>query len=499
MYNDNDFLNDEQQNTLTEQENPVTENGGFVEYDLRPQKSKKKKNGSGRVIGLALVCALIGGAVGGGAVYLAGGSGSSDTEAASLQAETEAAETAAESETAETVSSDAESTENSESTSDSSTPLLVTSGTDSGATLTPSEVYEQNVNAVVAITSTTTTTNYFGQASSTASSGSGFIITEDGYVVTNAHVVVDDDIAADSIEVVLTDGESYAAELIGYDSDNDVALLKIEASGLDTVTIGDSDELVVGEMVCAIGNPLGELTNTLTVGYVSALDREINTDGTPINMLQTDCAINPGNSGGPLFDMNGNVIGITTAKYSSSSDTTLEGLGFALPINDVMEIVADLQQYGYVTGKPYLGISLTDLSVTMASYYNLPVGVYINSVVEGSCAETAGVQAGDIITGMGDAEIQTYTELSEAMRDYSAGDTTTLTVYRNGEYIELTVTFDEKVPDYVTSAEETVEEEAASESENGMGQGGFGSGSSGFGSVFGSSGSGTAEDSGSAA
>ena len=498
MYNENDFQNEQEQ----QQQNSLTDSQGFVEYDLRPQKPKKKKNGGFRVVALALVCALIGGVAGAGFASLTGSSGSgsaSDTDAATLQSETEVTEAASAAEDSET----AAGTETTETAVSSDTPLLITSGSDTGATLTPSEVYEQNVNAVVAITSTTTSTNYFGQASSTASSGSGFIITSDGYVVTNAHVVVDDEIAADSIEVVLTDGESYAAELIGYDSDNDVALLKIEASGLSTVTIGDSDELVVGEMVCAIGNPLGELTNTLTVGYVSALDREINTDGTPVNMLQTDCAINPGNSGGPLFDMNGNVIGITTAKYSSSSDTTLEGLGFALPINDVMEIVADLQQYGYVTGKPYLGISLTDLSVTMASYYNLPVGVYVNSVVEGSCADNAGIQSGDIITGMGDAEIQTYTELSEAMRDYSAGDTTTVTVYRNSEYIELTVTFDEKVPDYMTETEE-VEETSSESAGTGTGQGGsgFGYGSSGIFGGYGSSGSttgGSGEDSGSAA
>ena len=149
--------------------------------------------------------------------------------------------------------------------------------------------------------------------------------------------------------VTLTSGESYPAELIGSDEENDVALLKIDAADLPVVSIGESDDLQVGAQVAAIGNPLGELTNTLTVGYVSALDREINTDGTPINMLQTDAAINSGTSGGPLFDMYGNVVGITTAKYASSS---IEGLGFAIPINDAMYIIYDLMEYGYVTSRP---------------------------------------------------------------------------------------------------------------------------------------------------
>jgi serine protease Do len=360
--------------------------------------------------------------------------------------------------------------------------------------MTPQDVYENYVNAVVAISNEGTTTNVFGQVSSTASSGSGMIISEDGYILTNNHVVED----AQTLTVTMTSGEEYDATIIGTDSDNDVALIKIDATDLPTVSIGNSDDIQVGQQVCAIGNPLGELTNTLTVGYVSALDREVNTDGTPINMLQTDCAINPGNSGGPLFDMYGNVIGITTAKYSTSSSTTLEGLGFALPINDVMTLVADIQQNGYVTGKPYLGIYLEDLNVTMASYYNLPVGVYVRSTVEGSCADKAGVQSGDIITALDDTTIQTYTELSAAMRDYKAGDTATLTVYRNNESIQLTVTFDEKVPDYVTEAEEeeTAEEETSPYSSYGS------YGNSPFSSFFGgipSTGSSDSEDSGTAA
>jgi S1-C subfamily serine protease len=182
---------------------------------------------------------------------------------------------------------------------------------------------------------------------------------------------------ANSVKVTLYNGKEYDAKLVGTDSVNDVALLKIEATGLQAVTVGDSDKIEVGEQVVAIGNPLGELTFTMTQGYISATGREINTDGTPINMLQTDAAINSGNSGGPLFDMNGNVVGITTAKYSgtTSTGTSIEGIGFAIPINDVLKIVYDLQENGYVTGRAYLGISVRDLDeLHRFQSYNLPVG-----------------------------------------------------------------------------------------------------------------------------
>lgn len=340
------------------------------------------------------------------------------------------------------------------------TPLMVTTN-QSGKRLEPAEVFAEHVDAVVSIANEITTENIFGQVSSAASSGSGFIIDPDGYIVTNYHVVE----GAQRLTVTLTSGESYQAELVGGDAENDVALLKIEGSNFPTCHVGDSDSLRVGEMVAAIGNPLGELTNTLTVGYVSALDREINTDGTPINMLQTDAAINSGNSGGPLFDMYGNVIGITTAKFASSS---IEGLGFAIPINDAMKIVADLKMYGYVIGRPYFGIYTDDLTVTMASYYNLPVGVYVTEVIEGYAADKAGLQVGDIICSVGDERCQTQTELSSIMKKYSAGDTAELEIYRAGEYQNVTITFDEK-PKEEIATDPASEEQAPSNS----GQSGF--------------------------
>ncbi len=318
------------------------------------------------------------------------------------------------------------------------------------------QVYEQNVNGVVGITNGATTTNVFGQSSNIASSGSGFIVRADGYVVTNYHVVQ----GAQTLNVTLRDGMEYPAQVVGYDSSLDVAVLKIEAENLEAVTVGDSDLLRVGDQVAAIGNPLGELTLSMTVGYISALDREINTDGIPVNMLQTDAAINSGNSGGPLFDMKGNVIGITTAKYSGSTSTgaSIEGIGFALPINDVMKIVNDLLELGYITGRAYLGITAMDMDTQTAAVYSLPVGAYVNSVVDGFCAQKAGLKTGDIILGLGEYEISCYADLSRALREFAPGDETTMRIYRAGARMTLQVTFDERPSD-----EELNQQEEASE------------------------------------
>ena len=237
------------------------------------------------------------------------------------------------------------------------TPLPETLKSNEGdKTLTPAQVYKMNIGAVCGI-STQVTADLWGVETTGICTGSGFVLTEDGYIVTNPHVIADAD--EGTVVVQFYSGEEYPAAIVGTDSMNDVALLKIEAKGLQTVTVGDSDEVEVGETVEAIGNPLGDLTFTMTAGYISALDREIDADGTPINMLQTDAAINSGNSGGPLFDMNGNIIGVTTAKVSGTTETgvTIEGLGFAIPINDVLRVVYDLQQYGRVRGRAYLGVT----------------------------------------------------------------------------------------------------------------------------------------------
>ena len=214
--------------------------------------------------------------------------------------------------------------------------------TGNAAALTASEIYAQNIASTVGITAKGTTKNIFGQTTSTASSGTGFVIRSDGYILTNHHVIN----GADEFTVTFSDGTSYPAEVVGYESDvSDIAVLKIDKTGLRPVTFGKSSEMTVGEDITVIGNPLGELTFSLTRGVVSALDRKINTDGNPITMFQIDAAVNSGNSGGPAFDSGGNVVGIVTAKYASG---TTEGLGFCIPSDSAEKIASDIIEYGYM-------------------------------------------------------------------------------------------------------------------------------------------------------
>ena len=309
-----------------------------------------------------------------------------------------------------------------------------------GSALTPSQLYASCVDSVVSISSTVQTTGYYGPSEG-SSSGSGFILTEDGYVVTNYHVVE----GASSVDVILHNDTEYPAEVVGFDATNDIAVLKVEASGLPAAALGSSAALSIGDMVAAIGNPLGELASTQTIGYVSGINREITTDNTIISMIQTDAVINPGNSGGPLFNMYGQVIGITTAKYSgtSSSGASIEGIGFAIPIDDVQDIFEDLMTYGYVTSG-YLGVSVYSVDVETAAMYNFPLGCLVESVTPGSCAAKAGVQAKDIIIGLGEYKVEGYTDLARALRKFEGGDTTTVTVYRSGRELKLDITLDEK-------------------------------------------------------
>ncbi len=333
--------------------------------------------------------------------------------------------------------------------------------------MTPAQVYAQNVQSVISVTTTGYVTNRWTTSQFTAT-GSGFIISQDGYVLTNYHVIE----GYTKVEVTTIEDVTYEATVVGYDAFSDVALLKVEAENLPSVIIGDSDATAVGDMVAAIGNPLGELQSTQTVGYVSAKNRMVNTDGTIINMLQTDAAINSGNSGGPLFNMYGQVIGITTAKYSgsSSSGATIEGIGFAIPINAVMDLIGDLMEHGYVTNQAYMGVSLDEMDAAVAQYYGLPTGPRVSSVEEGSAAQKAGIQEGDIIDAVGDADISSYSDLSYALRNYKAGDTTTITVYRSGEFLELTITFDEKPAQTTTDTTQAPEQRV----EEGNGQEDFG-------------------------
>ncbi len=300
----------------------------------------------------------------------------------------------------------------------SGTPNTSTDG------MTPGQVYAKCADSVVAIVAASSTTR---------SSGSGFIITTDGYVLTNYHVVE----GSTLITVTLHDGTTFTASGVGYDENHDIALLKIDATDLPAADIGKSSDLIVGDQVVAIGNPLGELTSTLTVGYVSAKERDVTTDGSIINMIQTDAAINSGNSGGPLFNMKGQVVGITTAKYSgtTTSGASIEGIGFAIPIDDIADKIRQIKENGYVS-TPYMGVSVSN--------YVPGYGAYVESVEKDGAAFAAGIQAGDLIMGIDDYEITSVETLTRTLGKYKVGDSATVTVLRKRKMVEMTITFKEK-------------------------------------------------------
>ena len=309
--------------------------------------------------------------------------------------------------------------------------------------LTAGQVYEQNIQSVVAINCVITINSGFGQVTQSSSAGSGFVMTEDGYIITNHHVI--DGAQNGKITVAFHDGTEYTAKLIGSDPSSDIALLKIEATGLRPVVMGKSSSLAVGDQVVAIGNALGELSFSLTVGYISGIDRDVATDGSVMNMLQTDAAINSGNSGGPLFNAKGEVIGINTAKYSGTtgSGASIEGISFAIPIDDVIGMLEDLCNFGYIKGVS-MGVYVTDVDAATAEMYGLPMGIYIKEVIAGSPAQQAGLQAKDIITEIGGYKIENMNDLTRALRHFEAGQTATITVWRSGIQQVLQITFAEK-------------------------------------------------------
>ena len=310
----------------------------------------------------------------------------------------------------------------------------------SGEYLTPGEVYEQNVDAVVAITVKVEDVDNYGRAVSGFSSGTGFFISDDGYVITNHHVIE----GGTEVTVTTHDEQEYSAQIVGYEANNDLALLKVEGENLPYATIGSSSDLLVGDQVVAIGNVLSTFASSLTVGYVSGVDRVVDTQGVAMNMIQTDVAINSGNSGGPLFNMRGEVVGITTAKFSgqSSSGVSIEGIGFAIPIDDVTGMVEDLKNFGYVTGA-YLGVMVLDVDAT-AQFYGVPAGAYIESVTDGGAAQKGGIQPKDIITEIGGYPVTSVSDLTRVLRKFKAGDQVSVEVYRNGEFKTLTLVLDEK-------------------------------------------------------
>ncbi|MBQ8834850.1 MAG: trypsin-like peptidase domain-containing protein [Oscillospiraceae bacterium] len=389
---------------------------------LPMERPHKKKNHGTAFVATALAFSLIGGAVGAGAVIAVGKS--KDSEEAAREQLSVMLEGQRQNSVIEIVN------------------------IDTGKQMTAAEVYAANVNSTVGIT-TSITTNYWGFQTTSAASGSGFIISSDGYILTNYHVIE----GANSITVSLYDGTSYDAALIGYDESNDIAVLKVEAENLTPVILGDSDNLNVGDSVVAIGNPLGELTFSLTAGLVSAMDREVTlSSSVTMNLIQTDCAINSGNSGGALFNLYGEVIGVTNAKYSSTSSSvaSIDNIGFAIPINSIRSIVESIIEKGYIS-KPYIGIGVLDVSAE-TQMYGVPAGIAVQSVMDGAPAAEAGLQVGDVITAVNGTAL-TSDELVDMVGASSVGDTLELSIYRKGETLELTVTVGEQIQSALANEE----------------------------------------------
>lgn len=410
------------QSSAPNYQNYAAPNYGAAPQYQPPKKPKKEHKpfhwSGGKVVALALSCAILGGCTGLGGALLANKMSRQNTTASTGSASSTILEGSRE------------------------TTTIDVSHIDTGKLLTPAEVYAANVNSTVGIT-TSISTNYFGYQTTSAASGSGFILSKDGYILTNYHVIEN----SNSVTVTTYDGTQYDATIVGYDESNDIAVLKVDATDLTPVILGSSDSLHVGDNVIAIGNPLGELTFSLTSGVVSALDRQVTlSNNVSMKLIQTDCAINSGNSGGPLFNLYGEVVGITNAKYSSSSyssEASIDNIGFAIPIDSVRSIVESIMEKGFIS-KPYIGVSVETVSDD-AQRYGLPAGAAVQSVSDDSPAQAAGLQVNDIITKVNDTEITSSTDLVDAVHGAQVGDELTLSVYRQSSTVTLKVTVGEQV------------------------------------------------------
>ena len=333
------------------------------------------------------------------------------------------------------------------------------------AELSPADLYEQNVNSTVGITISGETSSRYGYGYTYQASGSGFIISNDGYILTNYHVIS----GSKTVTVATYDHETYDAQIIGYDESNDIAVLKIDAENLKPVNLGDSDTLRVGDSVYAIGNPLGELTFSLTGGIVSALSRNVRTEaGTTMSLIQTDCAINSGNSGGALFNTRGEVIGITNAKYSSSgmsSEAEIDNIGFAISINSVKRIVTSIIENGYVL-KPYIGVSVSPLSDETANIIGIKAGAVVQDVTADAPADKAGIKTHDVIVKVGDTDINDSNDLVQVISKANPGDVLTFYIYRQGQEITLDVEIGSKTESALKEEEEPQEEAPAEQGQS---------------------------------
>jgi len=329
--------------------------------------------------------------------------------------------------------------------------------------MSTSDIVAATKNSVVEITTEIVKTGSFLQQYIESGAGSGVIISENGYIVTNNHVIED----ASSITVTLADGTSYSAELVGTDADLDVALIKIDATGLDPAEIGDSSATQAGNKAVVIGNPLGQLGGSVTQGIVSSVSRNVMIDGVSHNVMQVDASINPGNSGGGLFNGRGELVGIIIAK---SVNESVEGIGFAIPINDVSDILEDLMNYGYVRGKVSLGMSFVDITnaQTAMMYRVSELGCYVSSVEINSNAANAGFQSGDRITSVNGTSVSTSSDIKTEISKMAVGDTVEFTVERNGRTGTLSLVLEEAVPEGIAAQNESGNESDGSNGSNGI-------------------------------
>ena len=374
-----------------------------VEEDLNVSRKKKIKTVS-KVIGALLCCAAISAASIGGYITVTGGNYSNGA-----------------------ISQSSDSDKADEKGADNSKSLIELSSKQNA--LSVPNIVKKVTPSVVGVSSI---------MSEGTQTGTGIIMTKEGYIITNCHVVD----GASKVSVVLNDKKEYGALVVGTDSKTDLAVLKIQADEtLTPAEFGSSDDLVVGELAIAIGNPLGlEFSGSVTSGIISALNREVTIEDKEFTLIQTDAAINPGNSGGPLVNSYGQVIGITSAKISTSY---AEGMGFAIPINSAIDIVDELIKNGYVTGRPLIGLSGEDIDEMMSKFYNIPQGVYVRIVTSDSPAEKAGIRVGDVIIGANGKEITSMDELNKIKEEFKPGDSIKLTVYREGQKLELSLTLAE--------------------------------------------------------
>lgn len=412
----------------------------YPEDELDPQNSKPKHHGTKeKVLGLIALMAVVSVGSIGGYKLVTERNAAPDTSIVAQANETTAAQTEAAAAPADTAVTTAASGEAYHS-------MLELAN--KGSEMSVPDIVKKVKPSVVGISSEFVIDSGFSYLSGTSiGTGTGIVMSKDGYIITNAHVVVNSEygtkITAKKVTVVLSDQSEHEAEIIGADTKTDLAVLKIDPAGIDLVPaeFGNSDELEEGELAVAIGNPLGfELYGSTTCGIISALNRTITTDNDSLSLIQTDAAINPGNSGGPLINSFGQVIGINSNKIVSSQ---VEGIGFAIPINEAKPIIDDLINKGYVTGRPLIGITGEDINQRTARYYDIPEGIMVRFIEPGSAADEAGAKVGDIIVGIEGTAVKTMDELNKIKDKYAAGDTVTITVYRDGSELDLELTLGE--------------------------------------------------------